>query len=316
VKGLVEKLIMLGNIASFQTNTHDSAISAGFAAGSALRPVGFFEWPMAWAMIFLLLIAEVVWAWQIGLTIGGAGSYVCASAAPLMISALYRRRNRRIANMAEAWALWFAFTPTVVVLTYLAATSVLPLQDDLLAHLDQALGFDWLVWRKWVEARPAVSWALVFAYFSLVPQTIFALIYFPATGKSERVGELFLLSGAAAAVTASIWAIVPALGPFAKYFSFDVPYVQDVSMLRASGPWHFELWTMGGIVTMPSYHTVMALLIAYAFRHTGPLGFAIAALNSAMLLSVLPIGGHYLVDVLAGSAIAFGVVAIQRRARQ
>lgn len=276
------------------------------------EPVAVLEWPLAWVMILLLFVVEIVWAWQIGLTIGGAGSYACVVAALLVISILYRRRNRRIANMAEAWALWFAFTPTVVVLTYLAATSVFPLQDDLLTQLDQALGFNWLAWRKWVEDRPVVSWPLVFAYFSLVPQTIIALIYFPATGKSERVGELFLLSGAAAALTASVWAIVPALGPFAKYFSFDVPYVGDVSKLRASGPWHFELGSMGGIVTMPSYHTVMALLIAYAFRQTGPVGFVIAALNSIMLLSVLPIGGHYLVDVIAGSAIAFGVITIQR----
>ena len=144
---------------------------------------------------------------------------------------------------------------------------------------------------------------------------MFAVIYFPATKKSDRVGELFLLSGATAAVTVFIWAIVPALGPFAKHGGGNVAYVQDVSKLRASGPWHFELGAMDGIITMPSYHTVMALLIAYAFRQTGPVGFGMAALNAAMLLSIPSVGGHYLVDVLAGGAIAFGVVAIQRKVR-
>jgi membrane-associated phospholipid phosphatase len=63
---------------------------------------------------------------------------------------------------------------------------------------------------------------------------------------------------------------------------------------------------------MPSYHTVMALLIAYAFRRTGVVGYVIAALNAAMLLSIPSIGGHYLVDVLAGGVLAFAAITVWR----
>jgi hypothetical protein len=55
---------------------------------------------------------------------------------------------------------------------------------------------------------------------------------------------------------------------------------------------------MKGIVTMPSYHTVMAVLLAYAFPGTGLIGYGIAALNVVMLLSISPIGGHYLAIAL------------------
>ena len=34
-----------------------------------------------------------------------------------------------------------------------------------------------------------------------------------------------------------------------------------------------------------------------------------------MLLSIPPIGGHYLVDVLAGGALALGAIAVQRCTR-
>ena len=72
---------------------------------------------------------------------------------------------------------------------------------------------------------------------------------------------------------------------------------------------------MQGIVTMPSYHTVMAVLLTYAFRRTGLIGYGIATLNLVMLLSIPPIGGHYLVDVLAGGALALGAIAVQRAPR-
>jgi membrane-associated phospholipid phosphatase len=95
-----------------------------------------------------------------------------------------------------------------------------------------------------------------------------------------------------------------------------VGYLRDVLALRANGPWHFEMSAIEGIITMPSYHTVMALLIAYAFRHTGLVGYGIATLNVAMLLSIPSIGGHYLVDVLAGAALAFAAIAFQRSVRR
>ena len=63
---------------------------------------------------------------------------------------------------------------------------------------------------------------------------------------------------------------------------------------------------------MPSYHTVMAVLFTYAFRRTGVIGYGIATLNLVMLFSIPPIGGHYLVDVFAGGALALGAIAVQR----
>jgi hypothetical protein len=138
------------------------------------------------------------------------------------------------------------------------------------------------------------------------------IVYFPATARSARIGELLLLAGATAAVTMVISGIWPTLGPFAAHGGGDVVYLRDVLALRAGGPWHFDLLAMQGIVTMPSYHTVQAVLLTYAFRRTGLVGYGIATLNVVMLLSISPIGGHYLVDMLAGGALALGAIAVQR----
>jgi PAP2 superfamily len=287
-----------------------------------LGAVAIFQWPLAWAMICLLLAVDFVWASQVGLTIGGGVMLACWIGPVLALSAAYRRRNGGIANMAEACALWFAFTPAVAVMSYLAASCAFPLQDVMMERLDRAIGFDWSAWHDAVLDRPILSWLLLLAYSSLIPQTMLSIIYFPATDRSARIGELLLLAAATAAATLLISAIWPTLGPCAaKGPSFgacaangggDVTYLRDVLALRAGGPWHFELSAMEGIVTMPSYHTVMAVLLTYAFRRTGLVGYGIAILNLVMLLSIPPIGGHYLVDVLAGVALALGAIAVQR----
>src|SRR4029077_11428268 len=36
------------------------------------RHLGIFQWPLAWSMICLLLAVDFVWAFQVGLTIGGS----------------------------------------------------------------------------------------------------------------------------------------------------------------------------------------------------------------------------------------------------
>jgi hypothetical protein len=280
-----------------------------------LGPVAIFQWPLAWAMICLLLAVDFVWASQVGLTIGGSEIKVGLIVAPLALSAACRRRNRGVANLLEAIALWIAFMATFTMLVYLAASCAFPLQDVMMERLDRTIGFDWSAWHDAVLHRPILLWPLLVAYTSLLPQTILSIIYFPATDKSARIEEQLLLAGATAAATVLISAIWPALGPFAEHGGGNVAYLRDVLALRAGGPWHFDLSTMDGIVTMPSYHTVMAVLFTYAFRGTGLVGYCIATLNLAMLLSIPPIGGHYLVDMLAGGALALGAIAVQRALR-
>ena len=55
---------------------------------------------------------------------------------------------------------------------YLAANAALPLQDARLASLDRALGFDWLGFVASANSKPAISWALVTAYHSALPQML------------------------------------------------------------------------------------------------------------------------------------------------
>jgi PAP2 superfamily len=288
------------------------------AAFSAMLLRGFSpisDQPLIWVIPGILLVIDVAWGSQVGLLVGGIGLSAGAIIVLLAMSVIYRHRSRALADMAAATASWGALTSTGVVLNYLAASCALPLQDEMMERLDRVLGFDWLAWRDAMLGRSTLSWLLAIAYYSLQPQAALSIIYFTVSGRTARIRELLLLAGVTLAAAVIISAIWPVLGPFAKHGGGDVAYLPDVLALRAGGPWHFNLFAMQGIITMPSYHTVMAVLFTYAFRGTGPIGYGIAALNMLMLLSIPPIGGHYLVDMLAGGALALVAIAGQRAPR-
>ena len=152
---------------------------------------------------------------------------------------------------------------------------------------------------------PGFTGLLQLAYASLLPQVVLSIAYFPKVGLAARNGELLLLAILTLLPTTFISAFWPVLGPFATFGKgHELAFLPDVLALRAGGPWHFDLATMEGIITMPSYHTVLAVLFTYAFRGTGLVGWGIAGLNALMLLSIPPIGGHYLADIIVGGAIA------------
>jgi membrane-associated phospholipid phosphatase len=216
--------------------------------------------------------------------------------------------------------LWIVFTETGCLLTYLGATGAFPLQDNTLANLDHFLGFDWLACRNFVVNYPHLHLVLAWAYKSLLWQILFTVIFLSALGRSERCAELLLLAAFALLITVPIAAFWPALGPFATFGGDQglTAYLPHLLALRAGAPWHFSP-PLQGIITMPSYHTVLAILLTYAYRGTGPgggmgpVGWAVAVLNGVMLVAIAPIGGHYFVDMIGGGAIALLCILGSRR---
>ena len=76
-----------------------------------------------------------------------------------------------------------------------------------------------------------------------------------------------------------------------------------------------DLTQLKGIISFPSFHAVMAVLLTRIHRGSRLL-WPMAALNAVMLLSVLSEGGHYLVDAIAGAAIAgIAILATARLGR-
>ena len=105
-----------------------------------LGPVPIFQWPLVWAMICLLLAVDFVWASQVGLTVGGIEIEVsmdrCLARAFCGIPSphsRYSEHGRGIGFVGRFQRHWLC------VLTYLAASCALPLQDVMMERLDRAL---------------------------------------------------------------------------------------------------------------------------------------------------------------------------------
>lgn len=79
---------------------------------------------------------------------------------------------------------------------------------------------------------------------------------------------------------------------------------------RSGSAGSIELWQLEGVVTYPSFHVCLALVQGYALRGIRIVAWPNYAWSAVVVLSTVPIGGHYVVDLVAGSALWSAVAAI------
>jgi hypothetical protein len=126
-------------------------------------------------------------------------------------------------------------------------------------------------------------------------------------------------------VTTIISGLVPAIGVFQQIGLDPIsiknlnlqPYLdqlRDLPPTRDGVLRHLDLLNLGGIVTFPSFHAASSVLYAWALwpvRWMRP----IVVLAFTAMLAATPInGGHYLIDIIAGTAIAVLAIVAARRA--
>jgi hypothetical protein len=265
--------------------------------------------------IAALAICDWLWARHAGLTFGHWTQVAVLTGLLLAIGFFYGsiRRNAQLADMALWGALVTAFSIAAAIFTYLNATLAFPLVDSELARIDAGLGFSWPAWFQFVNSHSLLKVLFAIIYAILLPECAASIVYFAHRGRSDRIAEFLWGALLSILITAPISGIVPALGAFVH---FGVPgpaeatYLPHLLALREGTASSFSMNQLQGIITMPSYHTVLAILIVYAFRGCGRLFTLVLVLNSVMLLTLPSEGGHYLIDLIAGGAIATVTIAI------
>ncbi len=208
--------------------------------------------------------------------------------------------------------------PAVGLFSYLSIAMALPLQDTVLAAIDRALGFDWLATLAWANASSVVATALVWSYKSSVTQVLALTFLLAVLGKPREMWDFLAVLMLSLVITLAISAFMPALAAYHYHQPNPEAYrtLQDIETVAGLGfrPEFlalrdgtfgvFETNLIKGLVTFPSYHTVMALALIVAARGVTHLFWPAVLLNSVVILSTLHVGGHYFVDVIGG-ALAF-----------
>jgi PAP2 superfamily len=272
--------------------------------------------PIVFAWGFVFVLAAIDWSWneQAGIVFTGWAS-VFASIAALLATGLFyglSGRSDRLANVGHYAGLWVAFSLTGAILTYLAASVGLPLHDAELHRLDGTLGFNWAGAFLFVNSHAAVKDVLGIAYLSFLPQVVLSIMYFAHVRRNDRNAELLLSAMVALAITAAISAVIPAEGPYSFLTGKPLLFVRDLLIVRSTAQPAFQLSNLQGIITFPSYHTVLAILLVYSHRPPLKSFFVVAGINLIMLLAIPVEGSHYLVDVIAGAAVAaFSIAAVR-----
>ena len=262
-----------------------------------------------WLGVAVLVVIAAIWARTIKFDLAVQWHDALGlSGVILLVMIAHVIKSERASLAAEYFLLTAIATATIGVVSYLSMATDRPLADGVFMAADRAIGFDWLTDYRWVLHHGLVAKILQFAYGTLVSQGLFFGVFFGLKGRRQDLREMFWLVVVSSLFTCAGAAFFPALGPF-KTFGIKAEFLPAMEQLR-SGNLHFALANITGVVCFPSFHTTMALLYIYAFRRTGAIGWMFAALNVVMLLAIPFFGGHYVVDMLAGGAVALASFAI------
>ena len=251
----------------------------------------------ALAALALTWNAFVGLQWSVGLLPLAAPSLVCFAVAWVYSTV---RPNPAVAEGTLYAGLWLIYPTFGIQLTYLASLLGFPFQDRLFASADAAMGFQWIDWAHFVSTHPAVEMPLRLAYESHYWQPLISIAVFTFWRQKNRNAELLTAMLLALVVTTIISAFLPAMGP-ADTDGFPLAFADVVRALRGGA--HSGL-AYAGIITFPSFHTVMAILFTLAHRGNRWTFWPVLVLNIMMLISIPFAGTHYLSDMMGGAVVA------------
>ena len=223
----------------------------------------------------------------------------------------------RVAVLIEAASiLSIAGALAVTGTVFLAAVSG-PFVDRALDAADAAIGFDFMALLDFYRAHPGMTATSRWVYASFALQAI--LVPFVVALFDPR--RFWVLVGAwvfCLAVSVVLFPFLPAAGPYVLHgVRGDV--FPDFKQLF---PWQTgpaiealrngEMRDIGlaarGYISIPSFHAVGGVLFAWAAWPSKWLRWPMAVLNAAMVASAIVTGAHYLVDLIAGAALAWATI--------
>jgi hypothetical protein len=280
---------------------------------AALRRLDALTWSMVAATAGVALMAVVFGGFSLALR-----SFVPPAATSLLlwIAARYYRGRRNDPNLAaalESTAQVIAFVAVAAPLSYVAASAALPLRDATFDAMDRALGIDWQALAAALERWPALHHGLRIVYLSLSVQMTAVVLLLGFTGRLSWLRVYMLAFLFAAFTTIAMSALLPAQGAWLHHGIMAA----DPAMLPvSSSSWPVfhslrdgsvrTLMAVGaqGIITFPSLHAALAVILIAAFWPVPKVRWYGFAINAVMLMATPVDGSHYIVDVLAGIAIA------------
>lgn len=282
--------------------------------------------PIAWAwfLVIAIVVADCVWIPVAGFR---------APAMPLIriavilvgLGALWwvyvrLRPDAIIAALTEAAAFLVLFTLVLEIMSYLATALDRPLWDATFAAVDRALGFDFQAHLAYLARRPRLARLLELCYNTSMLQIAVAVVALAVTRRFARLHAFLALFAFTATAVIGIAALFPTLSPY-PYFGIPdrlmpafadrrevLDSVPQILALRNGTMRVLPLTDLQGLVSFPSFHTVLALIILWAVLPIRAIAVPLFMVNFLLILGALSRGDHYLCDLLAGALLALAAI--------
>ncbi len=229
-------------------------------------------------------------------------------------------------------AVLIAFSGVAALSSYLFASLQFSFKDDYMAGFDQLFGFDWMALVEVAGRHPWIGSFMMPIYSLSLPLVAITMIYLGLTGKLKRL-ELFVTSLIVACfVTIMLSGPMVAIGP---YGHFEVPaallqefapavttqgpgstWLSHVMGLRDGSLRILDLANSEGVITFPSFHTVMSVLMIFALRGYGWVSWLGGTINALILVTVPLQGNHYLADMVAALLVSILVWVVLLKLQQ
>ena len=143
-------------------------------------------------------------------------------------------------------------------------------------------------------------------------QIILPVVVLALMNRMEDLRSYLFAFALSLAVTMLIAAFVPAKSAYAftdpstfhnVHFIGHTPLLH-LQQLRTEGPLTIDAGSAGGLISLPSFHAVVAVLTLSALRFQKVIFYPLAILCAGTLFSAVTEGGHYVIDVIVGALLA------------
>ena len=250
------------------------------------------------------------------LGLAGVGAVLCAGG-------VYYERKRNDLNLSAmlfGTSFLVVFSAGFSLFNYFLLTVAGPRIDDVLAAVDRAMGIDWPQMMVFAAAHPTLNIVLHVAYQSVLPQVAVLVVCLGCSGKRDAIAPFCLALAIGAGVTMLIWTLWPSFGAFSVYelkpevarrltLALDGNYARALVNLLEKGPGRISPHDVKGLIGFPSFHLAMAILIVWYSRTLSALRVPAVLLNFLVLIATPIQGGHHVIDLIAGFAVAVLAIA-------
>jgi membrane-associated phospholipid phosphatase len=281
--------------------------------------VGDKQTAVKWVVVFAIIFVDTIWILASDFSFVSASSLKVVSIVSMLLSvAWFYRVKRPMDNfevMCSETALLLAFSTAGAIFSYLMTSLNYPLIDEQLVHVDAALGFDWLGYVAFVNARPWLSTASSIVYITTISQIALCVIVLGLSGnitRSRQLGAAVIISGLCCITISGFLPSAGALGylrPSKEFVALGAPivdldYKQVFFDLRNGAERVISLDALHGLVAFPSYHGTLSALVVISLWSIARWKWLALALNAAVILATPVDGGHHLIDALSGVMLA------------